>query len=73
MRTPGVRATSYGPGILGNLDKFVPMPNPPNGKRFAHWRAEMRARIGVRFGVGVDDPAFAQVLRNARKKERQAR
>ena len=71
VKTPGVRVVQYTPGVVGARERFVPMPNPPTGRRFAHWRDDRRARLGVKYGVMVDDPEFKRVLRNARKKERQ--
>jgi len=71
--TPAQRAPREAPTIVGKTERFVPMPNPPTGARFAHWKAERRARIGMRYAVMVDDPDFRKALRNARKRERQSR
>ena len=69
--TPAIRGPSRPTNIAAKAERFVPMANPPTGARFAHFKADRRARIGVRYGVGVDDPAFRKALRNARKRERQ--
>lgn len=73
-KTPARRQHLQGPApdVLGPTERYAPMSNPPTGARYRHFKEDRAARLAVRYGVGVDDPAFKRALRNARRRERQA-